>query len=90
MLPANNEDDMSYEDCTDDLNRVCAGSCRMQQAIRRSFFPISQMTRILLRQKLTYAKDMVTGFLRLNGTTVGAVANRTEVYGEDGEVSRRV
>ena len=22
MLPANNEDDMSYEDCTDDLNRV--------------------------------------------------------------------
>ena len=24
MLPANNEDDMSYEDCTDDLNRVCA------------------------------------------------------------------
>ena len=27
---------------------------------------------------------MVTGFIRLNGTTVGAVANRTEVYGEDG------
>ena len=24
MLPANNEDDMSYEECTDDLNRVCA------------------------------------------------------------------
>ena len=23
MLPANNEDDMSYEECTDDLNRVC-------------------------------------------------------------------
>ncbi len=30
MLPANNEDDMSYEDCTDDLNRVCAdlAECR--------------------------------------------------------------
>ena len=28
---------------------------------------------------------MVTGFLKLNGTTVGAVANRTEVYGADGE-----
>ena len=23
-LPANNEDDASYEECTDDLNRVCA------------------------------------------------------------------
>ena len=23
LLPANNEDDMSYEECTDDLNRVC-------------------------------------------------------------------
>ena len=26
MLPANNEDDMSYEECSDDLNRACAGS----------------------------------------------------------------
>ena len=26
MLPANNEDDMSYEECTDDLNRVCCRS----------------------------------------------------------------
>lgn len=24
MLPGNNEDDASSEDCTDDLNRVCA------------------------------------------------------------------
>ena len=30
---------------------------------------------------------MVTGFVRLNGTTVGVVANRSEVYGEDGEVT---
>ena len=28
---------------------------------------------------------MVTGFIKLNGMTVGAVANRTEVYGDDGE-----
>ena len=31
-----------------------------------------------------YAKYMVTGFLRLNGQTVGAVANRTEVYDAEG------
>jgi len=35
-------------------------------------------------RKSAYAQDMVTGFIRLNGTTVGVVANRTEVYGEDG------
>ena len=29
-------------------------------------------------------KSMVTGFIRLNGTTVGCVANRTAVYAADG------
>jgi methylmalonyl-CoA decarboxylase subunit alpha len=24
MLPASNEEDMSYEECTDDLNRICS------------------------------------------------------------------
>ena len=57
----------------------------MQQAIRRSFFPTSQMTKHFVEVKADYAKEMVTGFLKLNGTTVGAVANRTEVYGADGE-----
>ena len=59
----------------------------MQQVIRRFFFPISQMTTIFVEVKAAYAKDMVTGFVRLNGTTVGVVANRSEVYGEDGEVT---
>ena len=27
---------------------------------------------------------MVTGFMKLNGVTVGAVANRSEVYNEEG------
>ena len=35
--------------------------------------------------KKEYAKDMVTGFIRLNGMTVGAVANRMKVYNEDAE-----
>ena len=34
--------------------------------------------------KKDYAPSMVTAFIRLNGTTVGCVANRTESY-EDGE-----
>ena len=34
--------------------------------------------------KKEYAPSMVTAFIRLNGTTVGCVANRTESY-EEGE-----
>ena len=29
-------------------------------------------------------KDMVTGFIRLNGMTIGAVANRAKIYDEEG------
>ena len=35
--------------------------------------------------KADYAKEMVTGFIRLNGMTVGAVANRTEILNEEGK-----
>ncbi len=88
MLPANNEDDASYEECTDDLNRACpdlvacAGDTSIalsQIADDNAFFEV----------KADYAKDMVTGFLKLNGVTVGAVANRTEVYDEEGKVSEK-
>ena len=34
--------------------------------------------------KKNYGTSMVTGFIRLNGSTVGCVANRSEVY-ENGE-----
>lgn len=86
MLPANNEDDMSYEECTDDLNRVCAD---LANAAGDTVILLSNIAddQVFVETKADYAKEMVTGFLRLNGTTVGAVANRTEVYGEDGEKS---
>ena len=67
ILPANNEDDMSYSECTDDL--------ALAQISDDNFF---------LEVKKNYDKSMVTGFIRLNGTTVGCVANRTAVYAADG------
>lgn len=84
MLPANNEDDMSYEECTDDLNRVCAD---LANAAGDTSILLSNISddQLFVEVKAAYAKEMVTGFIKLNGTTVGAVANRTEVYGEDGE-----
>lgn len=83
MLPANNEDDMSYEECTDDLNRVCAD---LANCVGDTSILLSQIAddNVFVETKSAYAKEMVTGFLRLNGQTVGAVANRTEVFDAEG------
>ena len=87
MLPANNEDDMSYEECTDDLNRVSAD---LANAAGDTSILLSNIAddNNFVEVKAAFAPDMVTGFIRLNGTTVGCVANRTEVYGEDGTVEK--
>lgn len=83
MLPANNEDDMSYEVCTDDLNRVCSDlvNCAGDTSILLSKIADDNS---FLETKAMYAKEMVTGFVKLNGVTVGCVANRSEVYGDEG------
>ena len=88
MLPANNEDDMSFEECTDDLNRACA---EIANCVGDTSIALSQIADngIVFEVKREYAKDIVTGFIKLNGVTVGAVANRTEVYGEDGTVTEK-
>ena len=90
FLPANNEDDASFlEDCTDDLNRVnpeiagCVGDTSVALSILaddNNFFEV----------KAGYAKNLVTGFLRLDGVTVGAVANRSEICDEEGKVAEKL
>ncbi len=89
MLPSNNEDDMSYEDCTDDLNRASANlaACAGDTSIALSEIADDN---VFFEVKEAYAKDMVTGFIRLNGSTVGCVANRSEVIGEDGKVAEKM
>ncbi len=88
MLPSNNEDDMPFEECTDDLNRACAG---IENCVGDTSIALSQIADngIVFETKREYARDMVTGFIKLNGVTVGAVANRSEVYGEDGKVAEK-
>ena len=87
LLPANNEDG-SYEECSDDLNRACA---EIANCVGDTSIALSQIadTGAVFEVKREYAKDMVTAFIKLNGATVGAVANRTEVYGEDGTVTEK-
>lgn len=85
LLPANNEDDMSYEECEDDLNRICDGIEGFAGDTRLLLTEISD-DNFFFETKRDYAKEMVTGLIRLNGMTVGAVANCTEVLDEEGKV----
>ena len=83
LLPANNEDDMSYDECDDELNRVCP---ELLNAAGDTSIALAQISdnQQFFEVKKDYAKCMVTGFVRLNGVTVGAVANRTEIYDLEG------
>ncbi|MBR1860370.1 MAG: carboxyl transferase [Lachnospiraceae bacterium] len=86
FLPANNYDVNDVE-CTDDLNRTFdnlegfAGDTAellMVFADDNDFFEI----------KSAFAPEMVTGFIRLDGVTVGCVANRSEIL-PDGDAEGR-
>ncbi len=85
MLPSNNEDDASYDECFDDLNRVCEG---IENAAEDTVIVLADISdnHTFFETKKDYAKDMVTGFIRLNGMTVGAIANRSKVYDAEGNV----
>ncbi|MFI3170999.1 MAG: carboxyl transferase domain-containing protein [Eubacteriales bacterium] len=85
ILPANNEDNDAYDECLDDLNRACTGIENATEDTAIALATISD-NGIFVETKKEFAKDMVTGFIRLNGMTVGAVANRSKVYDENAEV----
>ncbi|MBQ4177585.1 MAG: carboxyl transferase [Lachnospiraceae bacterium] len=84
ILPANNADEAPVTEAGDDLNRVCEG---LEGAAGDTSILLSQISdgNLFCEVKAAAAKEMVTGFIKLNGTTVGAVANRTEVYNAEGE-----
>jgi len=86
ILPANNEDDASYDECMDDLNRACAGieNAKDDTAIVAAMISDNN---VFFETKRAFAKDMVTGFVRLNGMTVGVVANRSKVYDAEGNIT---
>ena len=84
MLPLNNESDVYTDECEDDLNRACENLSAMKGDPRYVLSEISD-DHIFFETKAAYAKNMVTGFIKLNGMTIGAVANCCEVYNEEGE-----
>ncbi|WP_026662640.1 acyl-CoA carboxylase subunit beta [Butyrivibrio proteoclasticus] len=88
ILPSNNEDGDSYQECSDDLNRACEnldGATADPSLIARQISDNG----LFFETKREYAKEMVTGFIRLNGATVGLVGNRTAVFDENGKEAEK-
>ena len=83
ILPLNNEGDAYTAGCGDDLNRVCRSMDAMKGDPRYLLSELSD-GHVFFETKAGYAKDMVTGFVKLNGMTVGAIANCSERYDEEG------
>ncbi len=88
ILPSSSEDNDSYDECTDDLNRLVP---EFEGSILDGKLALTSISddQYFFEVKEEYAKEMVTGFIRLNGATVGAIANRTEVIDENGDVEEK-
>ena len=84
MLPGNNDGYVYTDACEDDLNRACESMEAMKGDPRYLLSEISD-DHVFFETKAEYAKNMVTGLFKLNGMTVGAVANCSEVYDAEGK-----
>lgn len=83
MIPANNEADADELPTTDDLNRVCENmeGAALDPAIALAMLSDNQT---YFEVKENFAKEMVTAFIKLDGVTVGAVANRSKLFDAEG------
>ena len=88
VLPSNNENTGVICECDDDLNRITAGLGTHVKDTAVALREISD-NNWFLELKADCAKEMVIGFIRLNGAIVGAVANRSEILGEDGKAAKK-
>lgn len=84
VLPENNNDTGYSEECMDDLNRMVPDFAAELADPAMALEDLSD-NNFFFELKPDYAKEMVTGFLCFDGMTVGAVANRTAIYDEDGK-----
>lgn len=83
VLPDNNGEYVSYDEAKDDLNRLVPNFANELEDVSHALIDISD-NNFFVEVKSEYAKDMVTGFIRLNGLTVGAIANRTKIKDNEG------
>ena len=83
ILPENNNEIGGMEECMDDLNRLVPDFAAETKDPAAALEDLGD-NNFFLELKKDFAKEMVTGFISLDGMTVGCVANRTAVYSEDG------
>lgn len=74
FLPANNSE-IAIADCTDDLNRAVAN---IDNADIATAIAMIADNGSVFETKREYAKGVTTALIRLNGATVGVVANSSE------------
>lgn len=74
ILPGCNVEEGCVEECMDELNRaaILDGKCKELALFAEE---ISD-NHLFVETKKGYAKEMLTGFIKLNGITVGVVGNR--------------
>ncbi len=87
ILPSNNSD-FCQESTEDDLNRIDADitGCKGDAATLLSRISDDYF---FFEVKGDFSKEMTCGFIKLNGITVGAVANRTELLDENGKAKEK-
>ncbi|MCR5503209.1 MAG: carboxyl transferase [Lachnospiraceae bacterium] len=89
ILPSNNDGEYDFQDTSDDLNRSLPS---IEASVQDPAIALSQISddSIVFETKPAYAKEVVTAFIKLNGMTVGAIANRTALYDENGELAEKI
>jgi len=77
LLPGNNTEGIYTGDCQDDLNRLIV---EMNASNYETKVLLSNLGDgyEFLETKCEYAPDMITGFIQLNGMTIGTIANRED------------
>ena len=75
LIPSNNEDGDTYQECSDDLNRASEG---LESKVGDAAAVATELAdnRQFVELKAGFAKEMVTGLIKLDGVTIGVVGNR--------------
>lgn len=84
LLPSNYNDKDSYEEGSDDLNRLIPGFMESLKDTKAAIIEIADHNQFY-ETKAHYGKEIITGFIRFNGATIGVVANRSMILDETGK-----
>ena len=87
-LPANNEEEAEEVATNDSLNRACANIEAGYQDAALAFADIAD-DNAFLEVKANYGKEMVVGFIKLDGLTIGCVGNRSVKFDSEGKEAEK-